>query len=498
MRISDLLKSPLDLRLKAGSGYALQRKLASVVSTELVDPRPLLEPGDLVLTTGQALYTVEQQTSFVGRVASADVAGIGFVTGVAHQEVPSLIVSASSRHDIPLIEVCGTEPFARLIHMAGGHPSNTSLAPDDIGLYEAMADMVFSSSGLTGLVDYYSRVRGYPVGVIDVWGRVIAASPSHLALDPQAIVERAPWQRSNRNEGTQVHEIRGTGGILAYLYLESREEEPAAIRYVIRLIALAMERAHAGQLAERQLLGQIIEDITEGSIGVDDAAQRLERHVIRMDRRHAIVLGRLANTDMRVPMAPLTGEVSDVGNHPVITGVVDGFLVAVLDQVHSLESTAQVMYDQLRWLGAGEPSVGMGTFRDGVEGLRWSYFEALQGIHSGPGINAPRPLSIAMMIEATQSRFVRELSLEVLQPLLDRESNADGLMPTLRTFLGAGLSVARTADILFVHRNTVRYRLQRIQELTGLSLSETDHIVQLALALQVLKPEPRGRPQPRG
>jgi purine catabolism regulator len=46
--------------------------------------------------------------------------------------------------------------------------------------------------------------------------------------------------------------------------------------------------------------------------------------------------------------------------------------------------------------------------------------------------------------------------------------------------------VARTADRLFIHRNTVRYRLSQIEQLTGRSLDQTNDRVHLWLALLAL------------
>jgi len=44
------------------------------------------------------------------------------------------------------------------------------------------------------------------------------------------------------------------------------------------------------------------------------------------------------------------------------------------------------------------------------------------------------------------------------------------LRETLAVFVGCGGSVARAAEALYVHRNTVRYRLRRVEQLTGLDL----------------------------
>ncbi len=65
----------------------------------------------------------------------------------------------------------------------------------------------------------------------------------------------------------------------------------------------------------------------------------------------------------------------------------------------------------------------------------------------------------------------------------DREHNSD-LIRTLRVFFATNGNASEAADRLYLHRNSLPYRLARVQELTGLDLK--DHRARLALQLGVL------------
>ncbi len=90
-------------------------------------------------------------------------------------------------------------------------------------------------------------------------------------------------------------------------------------------------------------------------------------------------------------------------------------------------------------------------------------------------------------------RLLRELArgpaLEpfgaLIEPLRehDRARRSD-LVRTLRTYFAAGANASEAADRLFLHRNSMVYRLERIQKLTGLDLR--DHRAALALQLGLL------------
>ena len=77
---------------------------------------------------------------------------------------------------------------------------------------------------------------------------------------------------------------------------------------------------------------------------------------------------------------------------------------------------------------------------------------------------------------------------ELVRPLAeyDRERRSD-LVKTLRVYFACGANTSLAADRLFLHRNSMLYRLERIQKLTGLDLRS--HRVALALQLGLLAME---------
>jgi DNA-binding PucR family transcriptional regulator len=61
------------------------------------------------------------------------------------------------------------------------------------------------------------------------------------------------------------------------------------------------------------------------------------------------------------------------------------------------------------------------------------------------------------------------------------------LVRTLETFLDADGNVAKTSEKLFTHRHTIRYRLERVKELTGLDVNSTDGRERLSLGLKAMR-----------
>jgi DNA-binding PucR family transcriptional regulator len=74
---------------------------------------------------------------------------------------------------------------------------------------------------------------------------------------------------------------------------------------------------------------------------------------------------------------------------------------------------------------------------------------------------------------------------ELLLDELEREDaqRGSGLIATLRAYYASGARVDKTADALFLHRNSVRYRLDRIRLLTGLDIDQPDVVAAMIVAL---------------
>jgi hypothetical protein len=81
--------------------------------------------------------------------------------------------------------------------------------------------------------------------------------------------------------------------------------------------------------------------------------------------------------------------------------------------------------------------------------------------------------------------------------LLEEGSRSD-LIDTLQAYLAADLSIERAARALFVHPNTIRYRLRRLSQLTGLDVSSFYDLVELVTAIRLLPVAQTQRSDPRG
>ena len=122
---------------------------------------------------------------------------------------------------------------------------------------------------------------------------------------------------------------------------------------------------------------------------------------------------------------------------------------------------------------------------------------AVAGLRAAPGWpDAPRPVTSDDLLPeralAGDGHARRRLVTDVFQPLADA-----GILDTISTFLANGGSIEATARALFVHANTVRYRLRRAADITGLAPTDARHAYTYRLALTLGRLQaPETPPQP--
>jgi hypothetical protein len=169
----------------------------------------------------------------------------------------------------------------------------------------------------------------------------------------------------------------------------------------------------------------------------------------------------------------------------VLVGVHADQLVVVLGGHDDLEKVALRVSEE-----CGPGPVVMGPVVDGLSRAGESAAAALAGLRAaGAWSGAPRPVSADALLPERAlngdplARAV--LNERVAVPL---QSAGGGVLETVRAVLASGGNLEATARTLFVHPNTVRYRLKRAAELTGLSATDPrgSWTLQLALALAQL------------
>ena len=157
-----------------------------------------------------------------------------------------------------------------------------------------------------------------------------------------------------------------------------------------------------------------------------------------------------------------------------------------------LEKLARSIVDTLSGEFYVHAVVGIGTSVTGIKDLARSFKEAQVALEVGKVFDTEKTivsydnLGIARLIYQLPTTlcemFLREVFKKGSIESLDQET-----LFTIQRFFENNLNVSETSRKLFVHRNTLVYRLEKIKKLTGLDLREFDHAIVFKVALMVKK-----------
>ncbi|UPK76571.1 PucR family transcriptional regulator ligand-binding domain-containing protein [Nocardioidaceae bacterium SCSIO 66511] len=483
------------LRLRACEA-ALDQPVSWASVTEQVDPTPFMERDELVLTTGVRLRSTKDQAHFVKCAASVGAAAIGFGVGLGHDKIPRSLVSAAEEHHVPLIEVPYETPFIAITRWVSDRDvdAHTRKLSRLLSVHDRLAEHLLTGGGLPAFCEELRHQLGGNVAVIDQQANVLASAPIRVAWPAPALVRRLHKMHQpatvdifeGAHQEAYVLPVGTHGRQVAVLATQGSRRNEELLRFAVSLVGLEMQRRQAVQHGRREQIGQIMEDVVRSALTHTEATRRLEAFGLDFTGGHRVLLGIVeADPDaLRTLPWPLLGPDIDPEGR-VVTAQVDRYLALIFGSEEVTRDSAPTVLHALRTLGRNA-AVGIGGYYSGVDGLRWSFLEARDALSRGSGIHQGAPLSLERLLTANPELPMRELGEATLGPLLEQDPPDHPLMTTLTTFLDTGGSVNETAERLFVHRNTVRYRLDQIESLTGRSLSQTRDRVHLWLALHAI------------
>jgi carbohydrate diacid regulator len=158
--------------------------------------------------------------------------------------------------------------------------------------------------------------------------------------------------------------------------------------------------------------------------------------------------------------------------------------------IRDVEKVAKTIVDTMSSEFFTKVSIGIGTIVDNIKDLARSYKEAQVAFEVGKVFDTEKNiisyenLGIGRLIYQLPTTLCEMFLAEVFKngslESLDRET-----LMTIQCFFENNLNVSETSRKLFVHRNTLVYRLEKIRKLTGLDLREFDHAITFKVALMV-------------
>ena len=373
----------------------------------------------------------------------------------------------------------------------------------DLAALDAITDAVESGAGLPEIVRAAARALDASLVLTDRAGAVLAVAARSPA-DERSLLDDAA--------GVESIELRVADAPVGTLRMRARGEASAAlVELVTTLIASEVERLRAPERASEQALAGFLHALLDRDIsGREDILGRagelgidlVEGASIVVARAHSLVatedgwrqrvLGvadRGARAVLPGAAAVLTARADAVGAEVVLLlpGADDATAARAADAV--LRELQSALPGHTFAIGRSRPAPDpVDLHRAGAEALLAA--NVVEGDADRPVLAFEESGAYRLLLSAMSEdpAELQRFYAETVEPLVAYDEQYEtGLVQTVEAFLEADGNVAGTAQRLFTHRHTIRYRLERVKELSGLDVGSTDGREKLSLGLKAMR-----------
>lgn len=498
--LSELLKLPTlaDARVVGGHD-GLHRPVRGINVMEVPDILDWVKPDELLLTTAYPLRDdpVALEALIPG-LAERGLAGIALKPGRYIKHIPPSMIDAADHHAFALIELPPAASFNEIINSVLTVILDVQAArlQRSAAIHDRFTKIALSGGGLRQIAEALAELVGRPVAIVDaqevVQWRTSSDAPESTV---GAIVQ--PIQVGAERYGAIL--VAGDEAGL-------RADRLEAIEYAATVAALRQVQTRAVAEADRRFQAVCLEELITGHV-----ADR----TLLMERAAAFAW------DLTTPRAVLLADVESLAGRPfaALAGTPEEGAVRyrLAEAARGSLASGSIVWERSREIGAlvaatagglGESgaalqaeagrhlpgivvSVGIGRVANDPLDLHRSFGEARQALSigrwaHGPGeVTAFDELGLDRLLVAVPAAEAEAFCADMIGRLEAHDAaRGTALVATLETFL-ATRNAALAARRLYLHYNTLKNRLAKIEELIGPYLDDPDRCLSLALALRL-------------
>ncbi|HKV87478.1 MAG TPA: GAF domain-containing protein [Candidatus Dormibacteraeota bacterium] len=393
-------------------------------------------------------------------------------------------------------------------------------------IHERFTLLSLEGAGIKSILEVVGSLAGGRAGLYSPDGyRVRGAGEPSDGMPPRIHIPNPLAQAGAREvrisagrptRQLDVVPVRAGGDVLGMLAVgvdESTvdsEGRRRALEHGSTVLALELSKERAAAEVERRLRGDLVEEVLAGGLEPDEA-ERVARQAERLGHRlphHAWVV--VLEPDDDATEAALAARGRQDRLDAALSGLIRSRLPGALTLVRSASAVflvpdevapdlqtverlaGQILAAAAPVMKPGSASVGIGNLANGVGELARSHVEARQALRltrraGGRGRMASyRSLgAFRLLLEVQSPEALRRFVNELLGKLLDYAQSRDTpLLETLEALAAARWVRRAAARALGIHINSMTYRVERIEALTGLQLDDPETRVAISIALR--------------
>ncbi len=542
-RVKDLFQiDTLQQAFVVSGKQGLDNPIRGVTIIEAPDIAEWISGGELLLSSLYPLqsYNDQEQRAFMKQLSDKNVSALVVKTGRFVQDIPQGIIEASDEHHLPVIQIPKQVPYREIMY-----PVMESLFNNQVTklkyfkeAHDRFIALTLSNKGSEQIIHSLAKLIGNPVTLYDRNFFPMSSTDAQLnqfkilqkEIDALPIDTEFPcykqrasypdWGGKTCNQ--YVIPIETVNHIKIHLVIHETYKLIEALDFIAienaaTSMSLDLVKQYAVAEVEMKYKDDLIDDLLHAKIdSLQSVYQRANLIGWDLNKTYVIVLFRLQHSgssdendidlyglhhpyqrmlyemiQQRIPEGPIRIRSDQL---VVLWGVehAQGDKTACIQNIkEAAKDIQQAFYKRIQHL---DIQVGIGNAAHAISELPRSYKEAQDALQLGTTIKGRSAVAafsdlgiyrLLCLIEDTGS--LTNFIPPSLKKLIDyKQPNRDDLIKTLRVFLQQHQNAAKTAEELYCHYKTVTYRMERIKEITGLNLDDSDEMLSIQVGLKIV------------
>lgn len=513
----------------------INRTVSYIDTMEVPNIKPWLKKNMLLITTGYAIKDdADALSSLIRDLKKADAAGLAVKTRFIG-DISDKTVELSNRLALPLIEIPKdiafvdiTMPLIKAI--VDEHNKNLEFSER---MNKKFLELELNDSGFSGIAKTLSNLIGLPIVIVSRSFSVLATSDDKGYLIPNSVIEsdslgnprlsRLISSQITRKDILQhltapdhslifVRSIAVKKQICGYICIISRTKtlddmQLIALNHAATSVALEISKLQKLEEHINFLQNSLFLDILAGNVKTKDEAQGRANllhwptppiRVAVVDINHFESVCKSISEEkvqkLKESIYYLIRDRLYFGNCIVML-YSDSFVVLLPNStsVSKLKLTFEKIYTLIKKQYQISVTVGISDLCGSYLDLPLHYEEACDAIAIGRTMDSDGPVQIIdnvrleqAMLKSCSTPYFSKYVTNTIGKLeqYDREHGTD-LTNTLDVLIKNMGARQKTAEKLFIHRNTLANRISRIEQITGLDLSKNENLFRLGFALKI-------------
>ena len=535
--LAEVLALPRFSDLQLLSSHSnLTQPLESVEITEAPDVADFIPKNVMILTTAM-IYKDDQEKlkPFIDSLKQAECTALGIKVGRFLDEISPEIVAYASAVDLPLIKIPSTQPLGGLLHEIVGYlrDSKTEQMSVAFDIQKRFSTLLMQDVDATRFIAEFAKILNAPIILLSPWQQVIAHSNyfygnqksaeffiEQLSKDhfQQLAQEKKIFRlQDERQENIQVagFPIRVNDYFPYYLLVLSPEQIPYPIsEFAIDQAILVL----TFMLFKNQKIAESFEHLKTDFLDrlLDTHQEALSKHQNWLELWKNY---RLINSDY-YQLAIVYGVTKPENETHIRYQQAEGQLIfqwlkeqlpEILPDVALFKLKNQnksilifqskkndhlmILQNLAERLQQALPITirfALGNAYENLEDLPNSYIEASSTLEASLHAQKPatvqlfHPKGLAGLFEKIGTEDVEYFCQQQLKELAyPTEPTLQELRKTLKVFLDFNCEITKTANALYLHRNTIKYRMNQCEKLLDTSIQEPETSLLLRVALEL-------------